>query len=328
MKKILLIIVVLIGLIGYASATESKKECINQPLRIGINKVTFKSQGTKIVGNLFIPENYVEGEKLPAIIFITPATGVKEQVSGVYANKLAEKGFITLAFDHRSYGESDGEPRSTEDIFMKSEDIKSAVSFVRSLEQVDKDKIGATGICAGGGYLMQTAVGERRINAAATVSGTLVLKGTVAAMGGEAILKMAGEARQLYDETCEVTYLPIFTEPTAESNQFAREAYEYYVGNQDKYPTWKNRIDASAFANLAAFDIQSIAHSLSPTPVLFIAGSNALTGPLSQNAYDNAKEPKELFWIDGATHMSLYYNEDHINQAVEKLDLFFKEKLN
>ena len=195
MKKILLIIVVLIALVGYVSATESKKECMNQPLRIGINKVTFKSQGTKIVGNLFIPENYVEGEKLPAIIFITPATGVKEQVSGVYANKLAEKGFITLAFDHRSYGESDGEPRSTEDIFMKSEDTKSAVSFVRSLAQVDKDKIGATGICAGAGYLVQTAVGERRINAVATVSGTLMFKGTIAAAGGAVILKMAGDAR-------------------------------------------------------------------------------------------------------------------------------------
>ncbi len=147
---------------------------MNQTLKIGMNRVTLKTHGAKIVGNLFIPENYVEGEKLPAIVIVGPATSVKEQVPGMYANKLAEKGFITLAFDHRSYGESDGEPRSTEDIFMKSEDIKSAVSFVRSLAQVDKDKIGATGICAGAGYLVQTAVGERRINAVATVNGILV----------------------------------------------------------------------------------------------------------------------------------------------------------
>lgn len=290
-------------------------------------KVTFKCFGTKIVGNLFTPENYKEGEKLPAIIVVTPATGVKEQVAGTYANKLAEKGFITLAFDHRTYGESDGEPRSTEDIFMKSEDIKSAVSYVRSLEQVDKDKIGVTGICGGAGYLVQTAAGERRIKALATISGTLMLKGTVAAAGGEAILQMAGEARQLYDETGKVTYVPGIPTPTAESNQFAREAYDYYVGNQDKYPTWKNQIAVFAFANLAAFDIQNIAPSLAPTPVLFIAGSNAMTGPLSQNAYDNAKEPKELYWVDGATHISMYHNEEHINQATEKLDEFFKEKL-
>ena len=295
--------------------------------KIGENKVTFLSEGIKLAGNLNIPENYKEGDKFPAIIFITPATGVKEQVAGVYAKKLAEKGFITLAFDHQSYGESEGEPRTTENIYKKSEDIRSAVSFMRSLEQVDKNKIGAMGICAGGGYIVQTAVGERRINAVATVSGTLMFKGSVAAAGGEAILKISGEARQKYDETGEVTYIPIIAEPNAESNNFVREAYEYYVGNQDKYPTWKNQADASAFASLAAFDIQSIVSSLTPTPILYIAGTNAITGPLSQNAYDNANDPKELFWVDGATHMSMYYNEEHINQASEKLDEFFKEKL-
>ena len=295
--------------------------------KIGENKVTFLSEGIKLAGNLNIPENYKEGDKFPAIIFITPATGVKEQVAGVYAKKLAEKGFITLAFDHQSYGESEGEPRTTENIYKKSEDIRSAVSFMRSLEQVDKNKIGAMGICAGGGYIVQTAVGERRINAVATVSGTLMFKGSVAAAGGEAILKISGEARQKYDETGEVTYIPIIAEPNAESNNFVREAYEYYVGNQDKYPTWKNQADASAFASLAAFDIQSIVSSLTPTPILYIAGTNAITGPLSQNAYDNANDPKELFWVDGATHMSMYYNEEHISQASEKLDEFFKEKL-
>ncbi|MHA1234388.1 MAG: alpha/beta hydrolase [Promethearchaeota archaeon] len=295
--------------------------------KIGENKVTFLSEGIKLVGNLNIPDNYKEGIKLPAIIFITPATGIKEQVAGVYAKKLADKGFITLAFDHQSYGESEGEPRTTENIYKKSEDIRSAVSFIRSLEQVDKNKIGATGICAGGGYIIQTSVGERRINAVATVSGTLMFKGNVAAAGGEVILKMAGEAKQKYDETGEVTYIPIIAEPNVESNSFVREAYEYYVGNQDRYPTWKNQVDASAFANLAAFDIKSIVSSLTPTPVLFIAGTNAVTGPLSQNAYDNANEPKELFWVDGATHISMYYNEKHINQASEKLDEFFKENL-
>ena len=203
-----------------------------------------------VVGNLFIPENQKGGEKLPAIIVVGPATSIKEQVAGTYARKLAEKGFVTLAFDHRTYGESAGEPRSTEDNFRKSEDIRCAVSFIRSLEQVDKDNVGALGICGGAGYLVQTAAGEKRIRAIATLSGTLSLKRTVAAAGGEEVLKMAGEARQLYDETGEVTYAPVVTAPTAKSNQFNREAYEYYVGNQDKYPTWKNQIDVSSVIGL------------------------------------------------------------------------------
>lgn len=299
----------------------------NKEFHIGENKISFLSDGNKLAGNVYIPENYNEGDELPAIIFATPATGIKEQVVGVYAKKLAKQGFITLAFDHQSYGESEGKPRSSENIFKKSEDIRSAVSFMRALDQVDKSKIGVTGICAGGGYVLQTAVGDRRMKAVATVSGTLTFQGTVAAAGGDAVLNMAGDAKQKYDETGEATFLPLFTEPTAETNNFNREAYEYYVDNQDKYPTWKNQIDAAAFANLAGFNIQTIASSLAPTPVLFIAGTKAITGPLSQNAYDNAKEPKELSWIDGATHVSLYYNEKHINQAAERLTKFFKEKL-
>ena len=268
--RVITSILLLTGLMGSVAKAEKTDGNMNQPMEIGKNNVTFECYGTKIAGNLFIPKNYEEGNKLPAIIVICPATGVKEQV--------------------------------------------------------DKDKIGATGICAVGGYILQTAVGERRIKAVATVSGTLMYKGTVAAAGGEAILQMAGEARQLYDETGEVTYAPPIATPNDESNQFTREAYEYYVGNQDKYPTWKNQIAVFAFANLSTFDIQSLAPSLSPTPVLFIAGTNALTGPLSQNAYDNAKEPKELFWIEGATNVILYNNEEQINQASEKLDRFFKEK--
>jgi len=290
-------------------------------------KIEFTCQGTKIIGDLFTPEQYKDGEKLPAIILVGPATSVKEQVAGVYAEKLASRGFITLAFDHRAYGESAGEPRSTEDIFRKSEDIRCALSFLRSQKQVAEDAVGAVGICAGAGYLVGTAAGEKRIKAVATISGTLSMQGTVAAAGGEKILQMAGEARQLYDETGEATYISPIANPTAESNQFVREAYDYYVGNQNKYPTWQNKIDISSFANLAALNISTVLANLNPTPILFIAGSKAMTGSLSQNAYESAEEPKELFWIDGATHISMYHNEEHINQAVEKMDGFFKNKL-
>jgi uncharacterized protein len=137
---------------------------------------------------------------------------------------------------------------------------------------------------------------------------------------------MAGDARQKYDETGEVTYFPPISNPADNSNVFAKEAYEYYVGNQDKYPTWKNQVDISSFALFAALDIKKVISSLSK-PVLFIAGTEAVTAPLSQTAYDNAQDDKELFWIDGATHVSLYYNEEQITQASEKLDEFFKQKL-
>jgi uncharacterized protein len=174
---IIVIVVLIIGLVIIASVSGGmEKGRSGKTLDIGVNRVTFNSQGTQIVGNLIIPENYKRGSKLQALIFVTPATGIKEQVAGTYAEIMAESGYITLAFDHRTYGESDGEPRSTENLYMKSEDIKSAVSYIRSLEQVNENKIGAVGICAGGGYLIQTAVGDTRIKAVATISGTLSYK--------------------------------------------------------------------------------------------------------------------------------------------------------
>ena len=110
-------------------------------------------------------------------------------------------------------------------------------------------------------------------------------------------------------------------------NRFNREAYQYYVGNQDKHPRWRGDIDLSSFPAFAAFDIPTTVSSIAPTPILFIAGSEAMTGPLSQNAYDHAKEPKELFWIEGASHIDLYHKEEYISQATKKLDEFFRERL-
>ncbi len=302
---------------------------------ITIERVIFFSQGTKIVGNLFIPEYYSESEEIPGIVLVGPATSVKEQVGGTYARELAERGFITLAFDHRGYGESDGDLPYGEDIFLKSEDIRSAVSFIRTVDNVDRNNIGAVGICGGAAALVQITAGERRINAVATVSGTLSLKAIIEASGGEVILSIASDARQKYDQTGEVTYMRLFPEERPEiSNRnlkqstFNQEAWDYYVANREDFPNWSPKIDLAAFCNQAAFDIPSAVSSISPTPILYIAGTEAVTAPMSQNAYDSSNEPKELYWIDNATHVGMYYVDEYINEAVDELSRFFNEKLN
>jgi len=301
---------------------------------ITIKKVTFYSQGTKIVGNLFFPENYSKGEKIPGIVLVGPATSVKEQVGGTYARELAERGFITLAFDHRGYGESNGDLPYGEDIFLKSEDIRSAVSFIRAVDKVDRDNIGAGGICGGAAALVQITAGERRINAVATVSGTLSLKAIIEASGGEVILSIASDAKQKYDQTGEVTYMRLFPEERPEisdrnlkQSRFNQEAWDYYIANENDFPNWSPNIDIAAFCNQAAFDIPSAVSAISPTPVLYIAGTEAVTAPMSQNAYNSSNEPKELYWIDKATHVGMYYVDEYINEAADELSRFFTEKL-
>ncbi len=243
----------------------------------------------------------------------------------MYAEELAERGFITLAYDARGYGESEG-VRSKEDIFLKSEDIRSAVSYLCSQSEVDADKVAATGICAGSPILISTAVGERRIKAVATISGALSLRGVILAYGGDEALLGTVAARH-YDETGEVMYMPAFTEPGPDADQFTIESYDYYVGQQEQYPTLENQMDAGFIVNLAIFDMPHIVSFLSPTPVLFIAGTEALTGPLSQLTYDNAQEPKELYWVEGASHIGMYHIENYVNEASNKLDVFFREHL-
>ncbi len=122
-----------------------------EKLQAGKNPVWFISEGKKLTGNVFVPENFKQREKLPVIVTVTPAGAVKELTAGQHALELSKKGFITLAFDHRTFGESEGFPRAKEDPFMKVEDIKNAITFMSCLEEADENKIGLLGICSGSG---------------------------------------------------------------------------------------------------------------------------------------------------------------------------------
>ena len=121
------------------------------------HKVTFESEGLKVVGSLFRPENHREKSSppLPAVLVAGAMTGVKEQVAGSYAERLAKSGFVTLALDHRHFGESEGEPREHEDPAKKIEDFKNAISFMSTIEDIDRERIGVCGISMGGGYMLQ-----------------------------------------------------------------------------------------------------------------------------------------------------------------------------
>ena len=112
-------------------------------------KITFESEGLKVVGNLFRPHDKEE-TSLPAVLVAGAMTGVKEQVAGRYAERIAKAGFVTLALDHRHFGESEGEPRQHEDPAKKMEDFKNAVSFMSTLKDVDRERIGVCGISMGG----------------------------------------------------------------------------------------------------------------------------------------------------------------------------------
>ncbi len=340
MKKIL-VIVIMMALIGCSSPGKIHKQMGGRlspdsptDFNVGENKIYFFSEGSKVVGLLYLPEDLKKGEKRPAIVIVGPKGAVKEQTQGVYAKKLNEKGFITLVFDHRTYGESEGEPRHYENPYMKIEDVKTAVSYIGSLEVVDKDKISLLGVCNGGGFGAAAAIYDRRVKAYASVSGLFDLRsqiingkpGDKAKLAG--IMEKSGEARQKYFETGDVEYIKQMTEADENSNQLRKEAAEYYLTSRGRCLNWgENKMAVFSRDTRRSFDVTDQIGLLAPTPYLAIAGTKALTFGLSETAFKRANAPKELFKIEGATHLDLYDIEPYVDQAVDKLVAFYTESV-
>ena len=303
-------------------------------------KFNQQHQNIKIAGNLYMPKNFQPGKKYPAIITVHPGGGVKEQTSGLYAMKLAEKGFITLAFDATHQGESEGEPRFIEIPTERVEDIRSAVDYLTTLPQVDAEKIGVLGICAGGGYSVSASQTEHRIKAVATVSGVDV--GEISRRGWfgtsndvDAQIKALEEiAAQRTAEAngAPVKYVHIVPEKneiTADTPNDIVEASDYYRTSRGQHKNSKNLSMFSGADSTFAFHAFSDMDKFLTQPILIIAGTKAESFWQSELAFENAKVAKsrELYKIDGATHMDLYDVEKFVNQAVNKLDNFFKKNL-
>ncbi len=310
----------------------------------GKNKVNFLSEGTRISGNLFVPENYSPNGNFSAIVCITPASGIKEQTAGIYAEKLAKEGFVTLAFDHRTYGESGGYPRGMENAPMKVEDIKNAISFIRTVPGVNREKIAELGICSGAGYSIQTAIFDQRVKSVATVSGFVdfidyglggatqyadVLKGDKVAQFQQQI-RMGSEARQKYFETGEVVLVDGIPVDNSGMGEFWNRAARYYRNPErgGQFPTYTPLRAAMSLDTRYFFNPSEQMELMSDRPFLAIIGENALSAYFSEIAVNRAKGDKELFKIKGAAHFDLYDQERYVNQAVEKLTSYYNRTLN
>ncbi|MCP4412661.1 MAG: alpha/beta hydrolase [Gammaproteobacteria bacterium] len=332
MKRVLLtmLMIVLIASPGFGSMGGRISPDSPTNFNAGKNKVHFFSEGLKVVGNLYLPGDYKQGQKYPAIVVVGPKGSVKEQTAGIYAKKLSEAGFITLVIDHRTYGESEGEPRHYENPYMKVEDVKNATSYIGSLVDVDTDRIGMLGVCNGGGFGAAAAIYDGRVKAYASVSGLFDLRSQI--INGKPgdkknlldIMKQSGEARQKYFETGEVVYIKQMPNVDENSNQLRKEAYEYYCTARGLCPNYgENKMAVMSRDTRRSYDITDQMGLLAPRPYLAIAGTKALTLGLSKIAVEKASEPKELLTIEGATHVALYDIDKYVDQAVSKLRDFY-----
>ena len=297
-------------------------------------KVFFQSEGLKVVGNLFRPENYKGNSSLlPGVLVAGAMTGVKEQVAGSYAERIAKSGFVTLAIDHRHFGESEGEPRQHEDPAKKMEDFKNAISFLSTIEDIDREKIGACGISMGGGYMLQLAAFDRRIKAVSIVASGLNLGDTLVEMLGKEgfinFLKEYNKARQKHYETGEVQYIPAVATDNKPAAMTGDEPFEYYGTSRAWSPGWVNRYTTESIENLMSYNAVTYAHHVSPTPLLIVHGrkDKYCLPKFAQQVYDEAGEPKEIMWLDTSNHIDLYDYDKYVGPAIDKIVEWFNAYL-
>jgi fermentation-respiration switch protein FrsA (DUF1100 family) len=298
--------------------------------------VTFLSAGLNLAGHLYAPDD-ADGPR-PAIVIGHPMSGVKEQTAGLYAEQLARAGFVTLAFDAAYQGESEGEPRLLEDPAHRSEDIKAAVTFLSLRAEVDPGRIGALGICASGGYVVPAAATDHRIKAVATVSavdtGDLFRNGIGRTQDPailQGMLDAAGAARteEAQGATPRSAQIHPDTEEQARAlGQHTYDGWEYYRTTRGGHPRSENFFVLRSIDLIAQFSAFDAVELIAPRPLLMIVGTEAATAYLSQEAIDRAREPKELYRIDGATHVDLYDKDEYVPAAVARLTEFFTTRLN
>lgn len=302
--------------------------------------VTFPTQySTTVAGNLFLPDGLDRSANYSAVVVGHPAGAVKEQSADLYATKMAEQGFVALSIDHPFFGGSSGTPRNSISTDLFAEAFSAAVDFLGTHPFVDRERIGAIGVCGSGSYVISAAKLDPRIAAVATSS--MYNMGDAARNGirnsldldqRKAMLTNAAQQRWTQADGGEVAYnLGTPLSITNSSDPISREFYDFYRTSRGEYtppssmPNVTTGSAVTSQSNLMNFYPFNDIETISPRPLLFISGDQAHSREFSEDAYRLAAEPKELYWVTGAGHVDLYDRVELIPFA--KLTQFFQENL-
>jgi fermentation-respiration switch protein FrsA (DUF1100 family) len=287
-------------------------------------RIEFVVDNVGVVGTLYLPAGR---RPSPGLALDGPLTSVKEQATGNYARALAARGFVTLAIDHRYFGESDGAPRQYEHPGRKVEDVRGALTYLASRPEVDGDSLGILGVCAGAGYMARAVAEDERVSAFATVAGFFhdaAQQRTWMGAGYESALARAADSRKRYEKTGEAEMIPAVGE--GDVAMPLREAFEYYGTPRGAVPNYKNEFAVMSREQTLPWDAQAAAPNIR-VPTLMVHSEHALSPALARKFFAALGGPKRDLWLESKGQIDFYDDPVLISAAADALAAHFGENL-
>ena len=294
-----------------------------------VKQVNFESNNQNLVGNLYLPDDYQEGDKLPGVVVTGAWTTVKEQMPATYAEKMADRGYAVLAFDFRNWGESGGNERQLENPANKTQDIIAAANYLTTRPEVDENKIAGLGICASAGYMADAAVQSENIQAIALVAPWLHDRDIVNEVyGGEesvqSLIDTSRKAQTKYEATGELSLIPAAS--TTDENAVMYQAPYYTEPNRGMISEYVNEFNLASWEGWLTYDAIATADKLNK-PVMIIHSEAAAIPQGAKEFYSRLSGEKDELWLADITQFDFYDNPEVVATASNIVAEYFEKNL-
>ncbi|MGD1918392.1 MAG: alpha/beta hydrolase [Pleurocapsa sp.] len=294
-----------------------------------VREVTFTSNNQTLVGDLYLPDEYQEGDKLPGVLVTGAWTTVKEQMPATYAEEMADRGHAVLAFAFRNWGESGGNERQLENPANKTQDIVAAANYLTTLPEVDSDRIAGLGICASAGYMADAAVQSEDIKAIALVAPWLHNREIVNEVyGGEesvqGLIDTSQKAQAKYDTTGEVSLVPAAS--MTDKNAVMYQAPYYTESDRGAMPEYVNEFNLASWEGWLTYDAITTADNLDK-PVMIVHSETAAIPQGAEEFYNRLAGEKEQLWLNDVTQFDFYDSPEAVTTASDAVTQHFEQTL-